>query len=72
MPASGISCSSEKMPFGVNPKNETVGKDTLCRKGTASAKETVFEGIPADGSGAVAKTGAVVSGGQLLEYFRPV
>jgi len=37
---------------GVNPKNETVDKDTLCRKGTASGKETVFGALPASGSGA--------------------
>jgi hypothetical protein len=38
--------------FGVNPKNETVKQDTLCRKGTASGKETVFGALPAGGSGA--------------------
>ena len=27
---------------GVNRKNEPVENDTLCRKGTASGKETVF------------------------------
>jgi site-specific recombinase XerC len=37
---------------GVNPKNETVKEGTLCRKGTASGKETVFGTLPAGGSGA--------------------
>src|SRR5437899_12917956 len=37
---------------GVNTKNETVKEDTLCRKGTASGKETIFGALPAGGSGA--------------------
>ena len=32
---------------GLNPKSETVGKDTLCRKGTASGKETVLGSLSA-------------------------
>lgn len=38
---------------GVNPKNETVREDALCRKGTASGKETVFGALPAGASGAI-------------------